>query len=396
MWLTVALIALVVQALLLVFPAVGWARIYRRRWALPPQAEAATVIVCLHNEAPTPATADVLTIRLQRLLAQPYPGELHFLFVDDRSQDGTAAVLDLLKAADKRVTIVRIEATPLGYAPKKWALTQALPVAPTDLLAFTDADCTPAPHWLEHLFAPLHHGKTIALGISPYEHRKGLVNLLVQHETLQTAFLYGGWAGLGRPYMGVGRSLAWRKSAIGAAPYRDHQQVLSGDDDLFLQQHATGRNTAVVHGAVTTSAAPHKWQQWFRQKTRHQSAGKAYRPWVIGLLALWAASHLGVYVALPVAATLGQIPMNMSPTGAALILLLAAFATMRAIIMHLVSPKALHLPMRWLGGAFVSDFLLAVSTAALPLLTLLARPQWTNRPSPPPAPKRTNASSKTP
>ncbi|WP_273368449.1 glycosyltransferase [Alicyclobacillus herbarius] len=97
------------------------------------------VIVPARNEA------DILPRSLPALLQQDYPGPLRVLLVDDQSEDGTAKVAMEAAAAcgrSTRLTILRADRLPKGWAGKVWAMQQGfLASTPQDtFLLFTDAD----------------------------------------------------------------------------------------------------------------------------------------------------------------------------------------------------------------------------------------------------------------
>ena len=256
----------------------GWLFLEDRPDEKTAPAEAATIIVAMRNEAPDAATAAALRERMQRVIEQAYP---HFevIFVNDRSTDQTREILQTFATDHPHVFVQHIKQTPTNVSPKKWALRQGIENARTDILAFTDADCRPHRFWLEHLTRPLRHGKAIALGYSPPKNTRSLLNIFERFETFGTAFLYMGLARIGLPYMGVGRNIAWRKSLLDEPPFESHLHVLSGDDDLFINQYATDRNTGIVvkrHSQVETTSET-SWLRWLRRKMRHVSASRHYR-----------------------------------------------------------------------------------------------------------------------
>lgn len=77
-------------------------------------------------------------------LAQDYPG-LEVIVVEDRSTDGTAAILARLHAEDPRLTVVEGVEPPAGWLGKPHALFQGAERARGDLLLFADADVFYAP-----------------------------------------------------------------------------------------------------------------------------------------------------------------------------------------------------------------------------------------------------------
>jgi len=80
------------------------------------------------------------------LLGLDYPaGARTIVVVDNGSTDGTRALL-----AGRPVTVVREDAVQSSYA----ARNRGVAATTAPLLAFTDADCEPAPGWLAALVAP--------------------------------------------------------------------------------------------------------------------------------------------------------------------------------------------------------------------------------------------------
>ena len=77
-------------------------------------------------------------------LAQDYP-DLEVIVVDDRSADGTPALLARLAAEDSRLTVVPGVEPPAGWLGKPHALYQGAERARGDLLLFADADVLYAP-----------------------------------------------------------------------------------------------------------------------------------------------------------------------------------------------------------------------------------------------------------
>ena len=249
-----------------------------------------TVVVCARNEL------DNLTELLPLLNAQDY-SDFEVLVMDDRSTDGTTTYLENDIADLSRVRFIRIDKEHEHVTPKKYALTIALKKATFATVLLTDADCRPATtNWLANMVAPLSNPKkAIVLGFSPYEKRPGWLNLLIQSETLFTAVQYFSLALAGHPYMGVGRNLGYRTSLFFANKgFYTHKNVVGGDDDLFINEVATGRNTAIcLHSnAFAWSKPKETWSDWRIQKRRHLNVGKYYKPGNKFRLGLLIGSHV--------------------------------------------------------------------------------------------------------
>ncbi len=84
----------------------------------------------------------------------------------------------------------------------------------------------------------------------------------------------------GIPYMGVGRNLAYRRSMFFSNKgYGAHNHLISGDDDLFVNTHATKANTVVEisQESQTRSVPAPSVKEWITQKKRHLTTAPYYR-----------------------------------------------------------------------------------------------------------------------
>jgi glycosyltransferase involved in cell wall biosynthesis len=73
------------------------------------------------------------------LLAQDYPGA-RLILVDDRSRDGTGALLDRIASSEPRLRVVHIDTLPEGWIGKCHALARGAALADTEWILFTDGD----------------------------------------------------------------------------------------------------------------------------------------------------------------------------------------------------------------------------------------------------------------
>ena len=253
-----------------------------------------SLIIAIHNEQ------NNLIRFMDSWLSQAYP-KYECILILDRCTDESKDRIYQLGKDTPHLTVVEIHETPSGWSPKKWALEQGIQAAQYEWMVFTDADCYTPPNWLGSLSSAMQADKSLILGIGKYEKHTGWINLLIQFETFYTAFQYIGFARMGLPYMGVGRNMAYRKSFYQQAhAYRLLSNQLSGDDDLLVNSSAHPAQTAcVIHkDSITLSVPETTLQGWFRQKTRHVSASKAYTLKTKGVLAIFHLSHLCFYVGL--------------------------------------------------------------------------------------------------
>lgn len=266
-----------------------------------------SVIVCASNEATN------LKRHLPVLLAQRYSNALgHRMFelivIDDCSTDETSLVLSEFKEQFPELKIVHIPPELIRDFPgKKFPLSKGVEVAIHDHLVLIDADCCPeSKNWMHELIEPFTqpaNGLQIVGGFGKLATHRGLLNAFSRWETLHTFLQYWSYSKRNLPYMVVGRNLACLKSTLlSAQKAKIWTETPSGDDDLLV--HITRENTRDANpisivssqASFTKSEAMKTWQEWLRQKQRHVSTGKLYRPSIQFLLAGYALSHAGVWV----------------------------------------------------------------------------------------------------
>jgi cellulose synthase/poly-beta-1,6-N-acetylglucosamine synthase-like glycosyltransferase len=260
-----------------------------------------SVIVCAHDEEQN------LRELIPLLLAQDHP-EFEIIVVEDRCNDGTLDYLMEVTQQYPTVRMVKVNHVPDHVHGKKFGLTLGIKAARYEWLLLTDADCRPATlHWIRSMSSGFYDATSLVLGFSSYIKRPGLLNAFIRFETLLTAVQYIGFAWTGFPYMGVGRNLAYRKSLFLANKgFNEYLGVVGGDDDLFVNRHATRQNTGVVVGSesLVYSQPKSTVREFYYQKLRHLSVGKQYKrttKWQLGFFSLtWILTWVLVW---PAAAT---------------------------------------------------------------------------------------------
>lgn len=260
----------------------------------PDAKKGVSVIICSKNEARN------LEQYLPLWLEQDYP-KLEFVLIDDASHDETAAVIKAFAKADTRIIPVYVENNEAFWGSKKYALTLGIKKAKYEHLLFSDADCYPKSNtWVNTMAAKFVADKQLVLGYGGYRRIKGsFLNMLIRYETVLTAIQYLGYAVVGRPYMGVGRNLGYTKSLFfEQRGFMGHMQVVSGDDDLFVNQAATAKNTVIctLTEAHTLSEPKQTWASWFRQKRRHVTTASHYKKVDQFLLGLFYISQLLIFL----------------------------------------------------------------------------------------------------
>jgi len=232
-----------------------------------------SVIICAKDES------DNLRKFLPFILQQEYP-DFEVIVINDGSTDETDILLnDLCKVYPRlRSTFVPVGANNLST--KKLGLTLGVKAAKNDLLLFTDADCMPEDKfWIARMARNFTPETEFVLGYGAYLNIRGFLNRLITYDTLFIALQYMGMAYARKPYMGVGRNLAYRRETFFAQKgFASTLQLSSGDDDLMINKAATSTNTRIEidPDSITWSEPNRTFRGWFYQKERHLSVSSYY------------------------------------------------------------------------------------------------------------------------
>ena len=307
-----------------------------------------TVVICAHNELFN------LKRNLPHILSQKYSA-FEVIVVLDRCGDGSYDWLEAIFESDERLRVLSINKVPANFNPKKYALTQAITLAKNDWILLTDADCYPdSKLWIESYNQLVSKDTDFIIGTSPYVNNQSFLSSFINYETFQTAKNYIAAAKLGFVYMGVGRNMAYSKNIFiknnGLNRIKD---VVGGDDDLFIQQHATAANTIINidKDATVLSYPKSSWKTYYNQKTRHLSVGKHYRTTYKTTLAISHAIHTSMWLSFII-----LVSFKPNHWGIAAIFSLTLIA--KGLVSQYSSAK-LH--MNWSWKSFIlTDFMFAV------------------------------------
>lgn len=276
-WLTVpaqilfvmSAVALLVHTLWVGFK-VAW---YKARTVAVPDVPV-SVIIAARNEA------DNLRSHLPAVFNQQYP-DFEVVVVNDASDDDTDQVLKEFSDRHPNLRVVNVPKNDRHDGGKKLAVTLGIKAAKYNRLLFTDADCEPAsPHWIRTVVSRCPSPDGLVLGYSPYRKGRGFLNAVIRTDAWITAMDYFGMALAGVPYMGVGRNLSYDKDVFfEVGGFRTHYALASGDDDLFVNQVATPKNTGVClePDGHTVSLPKNTWKAYWHQKRRHLTTGHRYK-----------------------------------------------------------------------------------------------------------------------
>ena len=347
-----------------------------------------SVIVCARNEEAN------LRDYLQALLTQDYP-EYEVIIVNDGSVDNTRTYLEYWQQRYKNLKVTFVPIGAKVASTKKLAITLGAKAAQYDYLLLTDADCRPeSTHWIREMMSGFTHltaegGQTaqrsnsaavaqrsaqtdIVLGFGAYFVKPGLLNRLIQFDTLFNGLQYLGQAVCGHPYMGVGRNLAYSKRLFFAhGGFEGLMENKAGDDDLFVNREATRTNTAVIctRDSLTWSVPKTSLRDWLRQKRRHLSVAPKYKLSTKLRLGLEPTTRGLLYAAL-IALIIVDCEMSFVNCQLSIAMLPALIAIGAMLVRWIVQCVLLNIPAhRW--GTRKTVLLIPVWEIVLPLITLV-------------------------
>jgi cellulose synthase/poly-beta-1,6-N-acetylglucosamine synthase-like glycosyltransferase len=255
-----------------------------------------SVIICAKNEAKN------LESFLPFIASQSY-SDFEIVLVDDASSDNSLDMMQQFKNEHEsdHLSIQIITISEEKSNGKKVALSKGILASKGEFMVLTDADCKPiSTDWLHEITAHFNKDKNIVLGYGAYRKIKNsFLNKIIRFETLLTAIQYFSYAQNGKPYMGVGRNIAYKKEEfIKAGGFKDHLNIKSGDDDLLINKIATDKNTAICFSknSFTVSEPETDLKKWIWQKRRHITTAGHYKKTQQFLLGLFYVSQILFWV----------------------------------------------------------------------------------------------------
>lgn len=246
----------------------------------PPQSlPSISIIVSMHNEASN------ATPCVEKLVNLDYPKDLfQIILVDDRSTDDTADIIEGFAKKYSFIQTFSIQTVDQDFAPKKYAIDQAILRAGGEIILLTDADGRVPSGWAKHMVECFSDNVGMVIGYAPYNTSfpfNRLLYHLLSLEYLSHASVAAATTGLRYPVTCVGTNIAYRKKVyIDLNGFGKFKNIHTGDDDLFLQRireetdwqikYCTHRNSQVLNDPPTT------WKKFFHQRLRYASKGFLY------------------------------------------------------------------------------------------------------------------------
>lgn len=252
-----------------------------------------SVVICARNEA------ENLSNHLPEILNLDYP-DYEVVVVNDCSYDSTKEILEEMEKKYSNLRITSLNEDNVYQHDKKFAVTIGIKAAKNEHIIFTDADCLPkSKEWVKEMISLFAPGKEIVLGYGAYKKENSFINKLIRFDTFFIGMHYFTAAIMGKPYMGVGRNMAYTKSLFFRNKgFASHAHIRSGDDDLFINKVANNHNIglAVSPNSHTLSIPKDNFGDWFNQKRRHITTSTYYKSRDKAFLGLQFASSFLFYI----------------------------------------------------------------------------------------------------
>jgi cellulose synthase/poly-beta-1,6-N-acetylglucosamine synthase-like glycosyltransferase len=252
-----------------------------------------SVIICAKNEA------NNLVKNLPGIFFQNYRTTHEVIVVNDNSEDESKYILEEFQKRFKNLNVIPLTQEAILIPGKKFPLSMGIKSTRYEVILLTDADCIPASdQWIQKMQEGYAPGIDVVLGYGAYFKKNSILNKFIRFETFHTAMQYFSFALAGKPYMGVGRNLSYKRDIfIRNKGFSSINHIPGGDDDLFINKVATDRNTAIIidKEAHTLSEPRTTWGEWMKQKNRHYTTSKYYKPIHKFLLGLYSLTNFLVY-----------------------------------------------------------------------------------------------------
>ena len=230
---TAILYALVLPYIgLLILVTVGMYRAKRRPYS--DETPSVSVIIPAHNEE------DKLEATLASLAQQRYAGGLEFIIVNDRSRDGTEAIIERFASQDERFKLLTITRPSRRLAPKVNAVNAGVKASQGEIILASDADCQYPQGWVAGMVSHFEPDVAMVVGYvettRPYT-AKTWVERFESTDWFTLMLTSRSLTHFGWKFASSANNQAYRRSAFDAiGGFGAGGRAPSGDEDLLTQR----------------------------------------------------------------------------------------------------------------------------------------------------------------
>ncbi|MCL2247162.1 MAG: glycosyltransferase [Lentimicrobiaceae bacterium] len=233
-----------------------------------------SIVLVAKNEA------HLLIKTLPKLLQQDYP-YFEVVVVNDNSDDATPQLIKDFQTHHPNLKLIHLESSVTNIKGKKFPLSLGIKAASYEHVLLTDAHCFPAStQWVKLVARHFNDSTKIVLGFNSIKKKIGFFNALIRFDKLHKAIQYFSYCLAKIPFMGEGQNLAYTKTVFfNNKGFASQNHLRFGDDDLFVNQVATGFNCTIEYqkDAHTISPAQSNFRNWVLLKTFRTKTLKLYR-----------------------------------------------------------------------------------------------------------------------
>ena len=288
-----------------------------------------SVIICAREES------ENLRRNLGAVLEQDYP-QFEVIVINDGNTDESEDYLTILEEKYPHLYHSFVPDSSRYISRKKLAVTLGIKASKYDWLVFTNANCMPQSNqWLRLMARNFTSRTQVVLGYSGYERGKGWLHKRAAFDNLFTSMRYLGFALAGKPYMGIGRNLAYRKELFFKVKgFSTHLNMQRGEDDLFINQVANENNTRVETSpdAVIRMQPVERYKDWKEEKVSYMATSRFYKGSQRWLLGLETGTRLLFYAACLAGIVFGILSFHWLVVGLSLLLWFVRYSVQAYVI----------------------------------------------------------------
>lgn len=279
----------------------------------PESYPAVSVIVYSEDDAAN------LELLLPQILDQDYPSPMEVIVVNDGA---IGATKDVIARLEQRYSNLYMTFTPMesrSLSRKKLAVTLGIKAARYETVMLTMGNCRiSSPLWLRSMMRHFAQGKEVVIGYGapcPADDAPDNWKRLRAFDTIWNATEYLSWAIAGRPYRGNCNNLAYRRSLFFKNKgFSRSLHLKFGDDDIFVNEVSTGRNTAVElsEASIVETIEQNPQVAHKHLKLRYDYTAKSLKTWArvfFGSCSLVWWMTIGCAVALSIIGWPSLVPM---------------------------------------------------------------------------------------
>lgn len=210
-----------------------------------------SVIIPAHNEE------DKLESTLASLSKQQYRGRLEFVIVNDRSRDGTQAIIQKFVDQDSRFKLVNVTEPSKRLAPKVNAVNTGIQNSTGEIIIASDADCQYPARWVSSMVS--HFEPDVAMVVGYVESTrvgtaKNWVERFESTDWFSLMLTSRSLTHFGWKFASSANNQAYRRSSFEAiGGFGASGRAPSGDEDLLTQRMGKLPGMRVVFASAKDS-----------------------------------------------------------------------------------------------------------------------------------------------